>query len=132
MAKKKTIPKSKLETAEPAIPFEDALEELREVVMRLENGNLTLSESLEHYEMGIKNLKTCHAALQHAQKRIELLVRLDDDGNLITRPFDDSATVQPTRQMTRQADLEDELDEEMGDEEDNDEILDIDDPNSLF
>lgn len=135
MAKRKTKPNRKSKPAGSTIPFEDALTQLREVVGQLESGNLTLSESLEHYEMGVKNLKNCYRALEQAQRKIELLVDLDENGNLITRPFDDTATNQPTRKTTRQADRVDEFDDEPVeyDEEDEDvECDDIDDPNSLF
>ncbi len=86
MAKNKPKP-----TAE-AVPFEDALEQLKSIVAELENGNLSLSVSLEKYGQGIKNLKDCYQALESAQKKIELLVRLDEQGKLITQPFDADAT----------------------------------------
>lgn len=135
MAKRKTKSNPK-ESAASEIPFEDALSQLRDVVGQLESGNLSLSESLEHYELGVKNLKNCYRALEQAQKKIELLVDLDENGNLITRPFDDTATQQTTRKTTRQADQVDEFDDESEeyDEEDEETIEpdDIDDPNSLF
>lgn len=127
MAKKKT-------KAQPAetVSFEESLEQLKDVVAQLEDGNLTLSESLEKYELGVKNLKCCYQALEQVQKKIELLVDIDEDGNLITRPFDDAATNQPTRRMTRQADIVEDVDfdEELEDGDDYDE--DVDDPHSLF
>lgn len=135
MAKKKSNSKPATESNDKSIPFEDALEQLRDVVGQLEAGNLTLSESLEHYELGVKNLKNCYRALEEAQKKIELLVDLDENGNLNTRPFDDTATSQPTRKSTRQADVVDEpcaTDESDGEDDGEVDIHDIDDPNSLF
>lgn len=61
MAKKKTKSKTAAE-----VPFEKSLEQLRAVVAELENGNLTLGESLEKYEQGIANLKSCYEALNQA------------------------------------------------------------------
>ena len=78
MAKKKTTRKSK--SATNAIPFEQSLEQLKQVVAELETGNLTLTESLEKYQQGIANLKQCHASLENAKKQIEILVDLDEDG----------------------------------------------------
>lgn len=86
MAKRK--PK---QTAEQ-VPFETSLNQLKAIVRELEEGNLSLSDSLEKYESGMKYLKQCHLALEAAEKKIELLVRVDEDGNLITEPFDDSPT----------------------------------------
>ncbi len=85
MAKKKSSSKKT-----PA--FEVSLESLNEVVQQLEDGSLSLSDSLDQYEQGVKHLKNCHQALKSAQRRIELLVKLDEDGNLVTSDFDDSAT----------------------------------------
>lgn len=72
--------------------FEVSLEKLKTIVSQLENGKLTLSESLERYEEGIKSLKECHEALNVAQMKIEQLVRLDENGRLITKPYDDTAS----------------------------------------
>ena len=130
MAKKKTKSKTAAE-----VPFEKSLEQLRAVVAELENGNLTLGESLEKYEQGIANLKSCYEALNQAQRRIELLVDLDEDGNLVTRSFDDTASAQMTdgvRRSARTQQAANELDNEDGEDEDPYEEDDMDDPNSLF
>ena len=84
-----------------SVPFETALERLKSVVHELEDGNLSLTDSLDKYESGVNSLKHCYTALKTAEKRIELLVQLDDSGNLITEPFDDAATEQTTRKTTR-------------------------------
>ena len=120
--------------------FEQSLEQLRNVVGELENGNLPLSESLEKYEQGVANLKSCYDALNQAQRRIELLVDLDEEGNLVTQPFDDTASDQlteGTRRSTRRRpaakkpdEEDDEFDKGFSGDEDDDE--DMDDPNSLF
>ena len=137
MAKKKTQRKSTKTKSVTAVPFEESLEKLRQIVAQLENGNLSLSESLEQYEKGVASLKQCYEALNSAQRRIEMLVELDEGGNLVTRPFDNTASAEITEgsrrnsrsSTTRNAhdeDLEDEYDEEEDDDED------MDDPNSLF
>ena len=91
MAKKKTTRKTR-PAATSSIPFEQSLEELKQVVAELETGNLSLTDSLEKYQQGIANLKQCHAALENAKKQIEVLVNLDSDGNVQTQAFDDSAS----------------------------------------
>ena len=117
--------------------FEASLNRLQEIVSLLENGNLTLTESLEKYELGIKNLHHCYQALEQAQKKIEILVDIDAEGKLITKPFDDRATSEPGRKTTRQADVVDwdddsGFDGETEEYQDAREDDDIDDPNSLF
>lgn len=93
MAKKKTT-KSKGSSKKAKLSFEEALEKLRAAVTELENGDLTLTESLEQYEHGIGSLKECYAALNEAQRKIELLVGMDEEGNLKTGEFDSAATYQ--------------------------------------
>ena len=130
MAKKKTNSKT-----DKAVPFEQSLEQLREVVGQLEDGNLTLSESLKKYEQGVASLKACYEALNQAQRRIELLVELDEEGNLVTRPFDDTASDQiteGTRRSARRQPVKDELDEDDEEYEEAEDDEDMDDPNSLF
>jgi exodeoxyribonuclease VII small subunit len=90
MAKKKsTKPKT---TAPDQASFEESLDSLHGVVEQLEDGQLSLSDSLSQYEQGVKHLKNCHAALKEAERKIELLVKIDKDGNLVTQDFDDAAT----------------------------------------
>ncbi|MCW8129714.1 MAG: exodeoxyribonuclease VII small subunit [Planctomycetota bacterium] len=60
------------------IPFEDKLAELEEIVRQLEDGEKSLDESLALYERGVASLKDCHAILNHAEKRIKMLVKKTD------------------------------------------------------
>lgn len=90
MAKKKTAKPKSDPKEQPS--FEDSLESLHGVVEQLEDGQLSLSDSLAQYEQGVKHLKNCHTALSEAQRKIELLVKVDKDGNLVTQDFDASAT----------------------------------------
>jgi exodeoxyribonuclease VII small subunit len=80
-----------------AVPprFEDALKELEELVARLEKGELSLEESLRLYERGIALARHCHAKLEEAEGKIELLMKdargevaLDAKGRPKTKPFE--------------------------------------------
>jgi exodeoxyribonuclease VII small subunit len=62
--------------------FEAALEQLEQVVQRLERGELPLEESLVLYEEGIRLSRLCHARLEEAEGRIELLLK-DARGELV-------------------------------------------------
>lgn len=53
--------------------FEAALAELETIVKRLEAGELTLEQSLELYERGVQLSRFCHARLEEAERRIEIL-----------------------------------------------------------
>jgi exodeoxyribonuclease VII small subunit len=60
--------------ANPSIKdFEAAIAELETVVKRLEEGELSLEQSLALYERGVTLSKFCHARLEDAERRIELL-----------------------------------------------------------
>lgn len=91
MAKKKSKSKTKSKTKN-AVPFEQSLSDLEQVVGALELGKLSLDESLEKYEAGMKHLRNCYAALQNAEKKIHLLVDVDDAGNAKVKDFDHQAT----------------------------------------
>ena len=90
MAKKKSVRKTKVPPAE--IPFEQSFQQLQEIVVQLEQGHLTLDDSLKKYEQGIQHLRNCYAALDQAERKIELLVELDDQGRMVTRDFDANQT----------------------------------------
>lgn len=129
MAKKTS--KKKTGKSTPPPPFEESLENLQQTVAQLEGGNLSLSDSLEQYEKGIASLKLAYQALNQAQQRIELLVDLDQEGNLVTRPFDNTASEEIAEGSRRSARSDP---AKFGSEEHNIEPDDddVDDPNSLF
>ena len=53
--------------------LEEALDSLEQIVEVLEEGKMTLEESLDQYEKGMKLVKLCNFRLESAQKRIECL-----------------------------------------------------------
>ena len=53
--------------------FEAAVAELETIVKQLEQGDLSLEQSLALYERGIQLSRFCHAKLEEAERRIELL-----------------------------------------------------------
>ena len=80
--------------APPAESFEAALKQLEEIVQRLERGELPLEESLKLYEDGIRLSRLCHAKLEEAEGKIELLMKdakgelvLDEQGRPKKTPF---------------------------------------------
>jgi exodeoxyribonuclease VII small subunit len=55
------------------LTFEKALEELEELVARMEEGKLPLEESLAAYQRGAQLIKFCESRLADAQARIAVL-----------------------------------------------------------
>jgi exodeoxyribonuclease VII small subunit len=64
--------------------FEKALEDLNQIVTRMEQGGLSLEESLLQFERGIRLTRECQEALKQADQRIQILIekngelKLDD------------------------------------------------------
>lgn len=58
--------------------FEKALEELEQLVTAMEEGELTLEQSLQAFEKGIRLTRECQTALQQAEQKVQVL--LDEEG----------------------------------------------------
>jgi exodeoxyribonuclease VII small subunit len=63
--------------AEPS--FEEALENLERIVTQLEEGNLSLDETLKKFEEGIKLSRLCEKKLKQAQKKISMLIKDEEE-----------------------------------------------------
>lgn len=100
MAKKKKSDSGNEADAE-SLSFEQAMEKLEKSVARLEDGELGLDESLVEYEHGIKYLKQCYARLERAQRKIELLAGIGENGEAEGRPFDESELSLEEKQASR-------------------------------
>jgi len=61
--------------------FESSLGELEKIVRKLEDGDLSLEESLKLFEDGVKLSRECQERLDQAERRIEVLLK-DSDGKL--------------------------------------------------
>lgn len=68
--------------ADTPVKFETALSELEALVEQLERGQLPLQESLAAYQRGAELLKQCHAQLDAADARLQVL-----EGDLL-KPFE--------------------------------------------
>jgi exodeoxyribonuclease VII small subunit len=67
--------------------FEEALQELEEIVSRLEHGDLPLEQALQLFEEGVRLSRLCHAKLDEAQKRVEIVLK-DESGKMTAHPFE--------------------------------------------
>ena len=70
-----------------SVDFEDALDQLEELVEDMENGDLTLEESLKAFEQGIKLTRECQTALSQAEQKVQMLV--EENGKLKTIDLDE-------------------------------------------
>ena len=74
--------------------FEAAIAELESIVKKLEEGDLPLEQSLALYERGVQLSRFCHARLEEAERRIEIL---NERGELKPAPASLGVRRRPTR-----------------------------------
>ncbi len=59
---------------EKNINFEDKIQELEKITKELESDELTLDDSIEKFENGMKISKECKEMLDNVEKRITILI----------------------------------------------------------
>jgi exodeoxyribonuclease VII small subunit len=69
--------------------FEKTLDELEKLVTNLEEGDLSLDESLSGFKHGIELTRQCQSVLDNAQQTVEQLINPEDEDSLT--PFDPDA-----------------------------------------
>jgi exodeoxyribonuclease VII small subunit len=67
-------------TQTPPKSFEEALQELEQILADIEGGQVGLEESLVKYERGTFLIQHCRGVLSTAEKQIELLSKSADGG----------------------------------------------------
>lgn len=67
------------------LSFEEAIEQLEDIVGKLENGDVPLENAIELYQQGMKLSQLCSLKLQQVEKKIEMLV--EADGNFSKKTF---------------------------------------------
>jgi len=66
--------------------FESSLKELETLVGKMEQGELSLEESLSHFERGVQLSRTCQQALKDAEQKVEILMNKNSQEQIT--PFD--------------------------------------------
>lgn len=67
--------------------FEKSLQNLEQIVHKMENGDLGLEDSLKQFEKGIQLAKSCQTALSSAELKVNQLI--EQNGLQQTLPFDE-------------------------------------------
>lgn len=76
---------NKASKKQPAFDFEKSMEELEQLVTNMEQGDLTLEQSLKEFERGVELTRHCQKALQEAEQKVEILLQKSGDAEL--QPF---------------------------------------------
>ena len=93
----------------PKEKFEDALSKLEKIVGKLEEGDISLEESLKLFEEGIRLSRLCNQKLDEAERKVQILVK-DREGNMKAEPF--SPALNPGESVRARPGQDDEEDAE--------------------
>lgn len=75
-----------------ALNFEDSLASLEEIVSAMEEGELSLEDSLQAFERGIKLTRECQNALNNAEQKVQVLMNTNNaDAEPQLEPLEDGA-----------------------------------------
>ena len=67
--------------------FETSLKELESLVEAMEKGDLSLEDSLSHFERGVQLSRACQQALKVAEQKVEILMQKNGQDEIL--PFND-------------------------------------------
>lgn len=65
--------------------FEEAIQQLEEIVDKLETGEIALEKAIQLFQRGMDLSKLCHHKLEKVEKQVHLL--LEEEGSLVKKPF---------------------------------------------
>jgi len=65
------------------LDYEAAVTELESLVERLEQGDISLEESLKLYESGVLLTRDCQDALQAAEQKVQMLLQQSGQSTLV-------------------------------------------------
>jgi exodeoxyribonuclease VII small subunit len=68
------------------LSFEEALEQLEEIVIKLEDGSIKLEESIAEYTRGVHLKNHCETKLKEATLKVEQIT-IDKDGKFSIKEF---------------------------------------------
>ena len=70
--------------------FEKSLAELETLVETMENGEISLEDSLKHFERGISLTRACQQALEEADQKVKILMEKDNSPSLENLELDEN------------------------------------------
>jgi exodeoxyribonuclease VII small subunit len=67
------------------LSFEEAMDQLEQLVAKLENGDVPLEQAIDLFQEGMKLSHLCSQKLEQVERKIEMLV--EENGTLSKKPF---------------------------------------------
>jgi exodeoxyribonuclease VII small subunit len=86
--------------------FEDQLENLEDIVTRIDSGELSLEESIEAFERGVGLVRSLNRKLDEVERRVDVLMR-NASGELQATPYEGEAGVADNGGATKKSDDDD-------------------------
>jgi exodeoxyribonuclease VII small subunit len=71
---------------EDSLSFEQAMQQLEQLIETMEQGDLSLDDSLEAFEKGVKLTRICQQVLKEAEQKVQILSDNTPDAEL--EPFE--------------------------------------------
>ncbi len=66
------------------------MEELEALVEKMEHGELSLEDSLQHFEKGVQLSRACQQALRDAEQKVEILMQKNDREDIVPLDSEDA------------------------------------------
>jgi exodeoxyribonuclease VII small subunit len=70
--------------------FENSLKELETLVNKMELGELSLEDSLSHFERGVQLSRACQQALKDAEQKVEILMKKNSQEEITSFDSEDA------------------------------------------
>lgn len=70
---------------QPEIHFEEAMNQLEDIVSQLERGDVPLEKAIDLFQQGMKLSQLCGQKLTQVERKIEMIV--EEDGQTGKQPF---------------------------------------------
>ena len=86
--------------------FEDQLENLEDIVTRIDSGELSLEESIGAFERGVGLVRSLNRKLDEVERRVEVLMR-GAGGDLQSTPYEGETGAADNGGATKKVDDED-------------------------
>lgn len=78
-----------MEREQENVNFEEAMNQLEQIVSQLERGDVPLEEAIDLFQSGMQLSKLCNQKLAEVERKIEMIVEVD--GELVKKPFASAA-----------------------------------------
>ncbi|MCH1639444.1 exodeoxyribonuclease VII small subunit [Paenibacillus timonensis] len=77
--------KLKAEAQQPELNFEEAMNQLEDIVSQLEHGDVPLEKAIDLFQEGMRLSQLCGQKLAQVERKIEMIV--EEDGAVEKQPF---------------------------------------------